>query len=54
MGEPKQLENLSTKEMEALATIQQNVIAAPVLALPRGEGYFSLDIDECDKEWTVC
>lgn len=53
-GEPKQIDNFSTEEIDALATLQPNVKAAPELALPRTEGYLTLESDACDSQVWPC
>lgn len=49
-GELKQLHHLSTEETDALATLQQYLIAASALVLPYREGYLTLDSDSCHKQ----
>lgn len=49
--EPKQLDNLSAEKMDALATLQLNLISAPMLALPRSEGYLSLYAGRHWRKW---
>lgn len=48
-SEPKQFDNFVNEEMDALATLQNNFIAAPVLALPCCAGHITPDVDAWDK-----
>lgn len=50
-GGPMQWEQLSNEKSDTLATLQQNLIAAPVLAWPRSEAYLTLDTDACEKQF---
>lgn len=43
--EQKKFDHFSTGRKDALGTLQQNIIVAPVLAFPRAEGYLMLYID---------
>lgn len=48
--EPKKFVHLSIGEMDALATLQQNLIAAPVMAFIRSKRFMTLENDMHDKQ----
>lgn len=48
--EPKQLHELSTNGLDSSSTLQQNIVPAPVLALPCSNGLLTLDTDAFHKQ----
>lgn len=48
--EPKQLDHFSTEETDAILTLRQNLISAPVLSFSYSEAYLALDTDMVDKK----
>lgn len=55
-GEPNQFKDLSTEEVYALSKLKPNLIATPLLELPRSENYLTLYTDAWDKQigWYWC
>lgn len=49
-GEPRTFASLTQEEHDALETLQDNLISAPVLALTRSKGHSTLGMEACDNQ----
>lgn len=48
--QPKTFGHLHEKDGAKVASLKDALISSPVLALPRNEARYALDIDACDKQ----
>lgn len=49
-GELRRVENLFQEKHDTLTTLQEKLVSAPVLALPRSKECLTLDVHGCDKK----
>lgn len=48
MGEPRTFHMLTEEELHALATLQDKMVSAPIIAIPRSKGHMILETDAGD------